>query len=74
MQFAIDVIVERETGKFASADSIAEALQEAVEAADLDSVGPDGDSVYVVSDVSVEHVPPVKRRRRRPNQMDTVPS
>lgn len=53
MHFTIEVEVEREQGKFASRDEIAEALAEAVEQADLSSLGADGTSEYVINDVSV---------------------
>ena len=51
MMFTIEVEVERESGKFASRDEISEALIEAVESADLDSLGADGDSVYTILSV-----------------------
>lgn len=50
--FTVDVEVERDSGKFASRDEIAEQIQEAIEGADpgtIDSVGADADSSYSVT-------------------------
>ena len=53
-----EVSVERESGKFASREEIAEQLVDLVEAAldgeTLHGLGADGDSVYEVAEVTVE--------------------
>lgn len=55
--FVVTVSLRRESGKFASrqeiADEIIDRLQEAANE-DVDGVGADGDSTYVVDDCSVE--------------------
>lgn len=53
MEFTIRVEVERESGKFASRDDIGEALVEAVQEADLSSLGVDGDSIYNIIEAEV---------------------
>ena len=55
--FTIEVEVSRESGKFASRDEIAQAIQEELESIDpdLQSVGADGDSVYNVDTWEVSH-------------------
>lgn len=66
-EFTVTIEVERESGKFASRDEISEAigdaLGDAVDSIDLDGIGPDGESVYVVSDSNVEEIPQQPRRR-----------
>ncbi len=56
--FTVEMEVNRISGKFASKDDIADAIQseleQAADAADVSSVGPDGDSEYEITDVSVE--------------------
>ncbi|QPE04151.1 hypothetical protein IT882_13215 [Microbacterium schleiferi] len=50
--FTVEVEVERESGKFASRDEMAEQIQEWLEGADEGSVsgiGADGDSEYAVT-------------------------
>jgi hypothetical protein len=51
MEFTLVVQVERDSGKFASRDDIGEALAEAINDADLSSLGADGTSEYHVEDV-----------------------
>jgi hypothetical protein len=49
--YTVSVSVERDEGKFASRDEVAEQLQEALESADpgsVDGVGADGSSTYSV--------------------------
>ena len=58
-EFRVVVEVERESGKFASRDEVAESLREQLEGAGVDEVsgvGADGDTVYNVTDFSVEEV------------------
>lgn len=57
--FTIEVTLERESGKFASRDEMADALVDVLEQADpgtVDGIGSDGDSYYTVSDFTVEEV------------------
>lgn len=54
--FLVEVEVQRDEGKFASRDEVAEQLQEAIESADpgsVDGVGADGASTYSTVDWSV---------------------
>lgn len=56
-KFVVEVEVERESGKFASRDEMAEQIQDALEGADpgsLYGIGADGDSDYSVVDWTVE--------------------
>jgi hypothetical protein len=54
MEILIRVQVERVAGKFASRDSISEALAEAIQdIGELDGLGADGDSSYTIDDVEV---------------------
>jgi hypothetical protein len=56
-QFLVTVELERESGKFAGRDEIESQLVERLDeaaCADVDGVGADGDSTYVVTDYSVE--------------------
>lgn len=51
LTFTVEVHVERESGKFAPKEEIADALMEALESADpgsVDGVGADSDSSYSV--------------------------
>jgi hypothetical protein len=55
-EFTVKVTVERESGKFASRDEIAEELRQAIEYADpgsVSGVGADGDSEYAVTEWEV---------------------
>jgi hypothetical protein len=52
MNFTLHVSVQHESGKFAPREEIEGALIEALENADLDGLGADGDSVYVVEEAS----------------------
>lgn len=56
--FMVNVTLERESGKFMARDEMSEQLIEWIEGADQGQVdgGPDGDSVYTVTDFSVEEV------------------
>jgi hypothetical protein len=68
--FTIEVQVERDSGKFAGRDEIAEQLMEALESADpgtVDGIGADGDSSYSVVDWSVSEDEPVKATKRAPS-------
>jgi hypothetical protein len=56
-EFIVRVSVDRDSGKFASRDEIAEQLRDAIEGADpgsVSGVGADGDSEYSVGDWTVE--------------------
>jgi hypothetical protein len=63
--FLVTVDVSRESGLFAPRDDIVEALSSALEAfePDLETLGANGDSVYVVDDVAVEEYVPPKEAR-----------
>jgi hypothetical protein len=57
--FTVTVELERESGKFAGRDEMAEQIRDALEGADpgsVDGIGADGDSTYTVNawDVSDE--------------------
>jgi hypothetical protein len=69
-EFLVRVELERESGKFASRDDIAERLLESIEAADpgeIDGVGADGESVYTIVEWSVDEQPrPKPSKRKRP--------
>ena len=54
--FIVNVTLERESGKFMARDEMSEQLMEWIEGADQGEVsgGSDGDSVYTVTDFSVE--------------------
>jgi len=60
LTFLVEIEVERETGKFAGRDEIAEAILEelgsSTENADLSSLGMDGTSVYNIVDVSISEL------------------
>jgi hypothetical protein len=70
--FTVAVEVERDEGKFAARDEVAEQIAEALEQADpstIDGVGADGTSTYSVTDWVVEEAPapkPVRRPKPRP--------
>jgi hypothetical protein len=53
--FTVNVTCERETGKFMSRDEMQEQIQDALDSADPGSIdgGPDGDSVYEVTEWEV---------------------
>lgn len=56
-RFTVTVELNRESGKFASREELAEQLTEALESANpgsVDGVGADSDSTYAVDDWSVE--------------------
>ena len=65
-QVTIDIEVEFTSGKFASADDIAAAIEEAIDIDNLDALTVD-EGEYEVTDVSinVEHVKPVRVRKTR---------
>lgn len=55
--FTVTVELERETGKFATRDEMAEAIIEWLEAADegtIDGIGADGESTYNTTSWQVE--------------------
>lgn len=53
--FTVSVDVSHESGKFATREDIGEAIKEAIEGCDPDlaSLGPEGDTVYNIDDLSV---------------------
>lgn len=63
--FTVSLSVRRESGKFASREDVASAIETALQEIepDVESLGPDGDSVYVVDDISVVQEPPPKRKK-----------
>lgn len=52
MNIVLTVTLERESGKFATKEEVAEALVEMIY--DVDGVGADGTSVYLVTEVTWE--------------------
>lgn len=54
MEFVARIQVERESGKFASRESIATELADQIGDIQLDTLGADGDSVYNIELVEVE--------------------
>jgi hypothetical protein len=57
LKFTVTVTLDRESGKFAPRDDMAEALISELEGADpgyVSGIGADGDSEYVVSSWEVE--------------------
>lgn len=64
--FVVEVEVERDEGKFASKDELADQLIEAIESADPSSLDGDEGGVYSITDWTVERdVNAEKPRRRR---------
>jgi hypothetical protein len=66
--FQVEVELEREEGKFASRDEMAEAIIEWLESANeqsVDGIGADGESTYEVTVWEVAVVDEQKRGRRR---------
>lgn len=60
-KFTIQVTIEleRESGKFASRDEMAEALVDAIDSSDpgsLDGLGADGESTYTITDWTSEEI------------------
>ena len=53
-KFLVTVQVDRETGKFASRDELAEKLREAIESADPSMISCDEGGEYTVNDFDVE--------------------
>lgn len=53
MEFTVRIEVSRVSGKFASRDSIGEAIDEQVREIALDGLGADGDSEYQIDEVEV---------------------
>lgn len=54
--FTVTVVVNRTSGKFATRDEMAEAIEEMLESAnygDISGIGPDGDTECEISDWSV---------------------
>lgn len=63
--FLVEVEVERETGKFASRDEVAEQLQSELEGADPGSIQAGEDGEYNVTSWSVEEQPQEKPKRTK---------
>lgn len=65
--FTVSLAVRRESGKFASREDVAEAIRTALEEIepDVESLGPDGESIYVVDDINVVEEPQPKRKKVR---------
>jgi hypothetical protein len=65
-QFLVTIELERESGKFAGRDEIENQIMERLDDAageDVDGVGADGDSTYVVTDYNIEtYTPPAKAK------------
>lgn len=57
--YEITISVSHESGKFAGRDEIGDACLAALEEVDidLDGLGADGESVYVLDDINVREVP-----------------
>lgn len=70
--FLVTVEAERESGKFASRDEIAEALITALEEADpgeIDGIGADSESTYNTVTWEVQEQPKEKRKAREPGSI-----